>query len=221
MILKNVSLVLLFICSSAIVAQKTRYWEWGGGLGMYHYQGDLNDEFSVGNFIREAGPRFMAFVKDNPKPWFTYGFEFGYGNSTVKDIDYGRSSRNWIVFTESFDLNICIEWNFLRYGKWHLENKISPYIKVGGGGLIVSSKGQNKVELPESIELHPYTYGSYNLFYGYGFKSRLSYTTSFYLQFTRHYTGTDKMDGFIDRSKVIQNNDQYITIILGLSKLIF
>lgn len=202
-------------------AQKTRYWEWGAGLGLYHYQGDLNEDFSVGNFFREAGPRFMAYIYDNPVPWFSYGFEVGYGNSTVDDNDYGRIARNWKVYTESFDMNFSLTWNFLRYGKWHWENKISPFLKVGGGGLVVSSRGQNTIDLPESIELHPYTYGSYNIFYGYGIKSRITYTTSLFIQFTRHYSGTDKMDGFIDNSSAVQKNDQYITITIGLSKLIF
>lgn len=217
--------VVFIIFSNLVVftsfAQSTRYWEWGLGGGLYHYQGDLNEDFSVGNFFREAGPRLNAFIKNNPRPWFTYGLGVGYGNSRVQDIDYGRFERNWKVFMESFDVNLSLEWNFLQYGKWHWENRVSPYFKVGGGALVVSSRGQNKVDLPESIELHPYTYGSYNVFYGFGVKSRLNYTTSMYIQFTRHYTGTDKMDGFVDLSKTVQNNDQYIAIIIGISKLVF
>ena len=214
-------LILIFTGALTLSAQKTRYWEWGAAAGLYHYQGDLNEDFSVGNFLREAGPRCMAFIYDNPVPWFSYGIEVGYGNSTIRDRDYGRVARNWVVYTESFDLNFNISWNFLKYGKWHWENRIAPFLKVGAGGLIASSRGQNTIDLPESIEIHPYTYGSYNLFYGYGIRSRLTYTTSLFLQFTRHYAGTDKMDGFIDTGRPVQKNDQYITITVGLSKLIF
>ncbi|GCD76885.1 hypothetical protein JCM31826_03670 [Thermaurantimonas aggregans] len=218
---KNILFVYWLIVPTLLVGQKTKYWEWGAGAGLYHYQGDLNENFSVGNFFNEAGPRLTGFVRNNPVPWFSYGIETSYGNCIVKDTDYGRTERNWNVYSESFDINLSLEWNFLRYGKWHWENKLAPYFKVGAGALVVSSRGQNTVNLPESIELHPYTYGSYNIFYGYGVKTRVGYRTSLFLQFTRHYTGTDKMDGFIDNSIQTPKNDQYISIILGISKLVF
>lgn len=225
--LSNQQYLNFALCFSALIAaftataQKTRYWEYGMGVGAYHYRGDLNENFSVGNFVREAGPRVVAHLRLNPVPWFNYGFEAGYGNSFVRDADYGRITRNWEVYTESFDLNFSIEWLFLRYGKWHWENKITPFVKAGGGGLIAGSRGQNKVDLPESIELHPYTYGSYNLFYGYGVKTRVGYHTTLFLQFTSHITGTDKMDGFIDNSLPVKKNDRYVTIIFGLSRMVF
>ncbi|MCX8148828.1 DUF6089 family protein [Thermaurantimonas aggregans] len=218
---KNILFVYWPIVPTLLVGQKTKYWEWGAGAGLYHYQGDLNENFSVGIFFNEAGPRLTGFVRNNPVPWFSYGIETSYGNCIVKDTDYGRTERNWNVYSESFDINLSLEWNFLRYGKWHWENKLAPYFKVGAGALVVSSRGQNTVNLPESIELHPYTYGSYNIFYGYGVKTRVGYRTSLFLQFTRHYTGTDKMDGFIDNSIQTPKNDQYISIILGISKLVF
>ncbi|KFD40232.1 hypothetical protein AT05_00470 [Schleiferia thermophila str. Yellowstone] len=220
---KYYKLTFIFLAFNLLLtakAQKTRYWEYGIGLGVYHYRGDLNENFSVGNFIKEAGPRIVVHLRQNPVPWFNFGFEAGYGNSTIRDADYGRLTRNWEVYTESFDLNFSFEWMFLRYGKWHWENKITPYIKAGGGGLIAGSRGQNTIDLPESIVLHPYTYGSYNLFYGYGVKTRIGYHTTLFIQFTAHATGTDKMDGFIENSVATQKNDRYVSFIFGISRLV-
>jgi hypothetical protein len=109
---------------------------------------------------------------------------------------------------------------FVRYGKLHWEQKFTPYVKLGGGYMSSASYGQNTINLPPNIELHPYAYHTYNVFYGVGARFRAGWKTSISIEFVSHITGEDRVDGFID-TDAPANNDRYYGVWLTFSRMVF
>lgn len=219
--MKNLLFVFYLFTSIVAFAQKPyKYWEAGFGVGTLNYVGDLTQNPSTGNMMLEVRPRVGAFLRRSPRPYFSYGMETNWGYTRVEDVNHGNAARGWDVRMDIFNFNVVSELLFVRYGKLHWDQKFTPYMKLGAGYMSFMSYGQNTINLPDNIELHPYAYHTYNVFYGIGARFRAGWKTSISLEFVSHFTGEDRLDGFIDLNAP-PVNDRYFGFWLTISRMVF
>jgi hypothetical protein len=221
----NISLLLLgiffSICLSAQTS-RTKYYEFGAGIGTFNMQNEIANSSNVNAVLAEIAPSISVFAKYHFNDWFGIGFDVNYANLTSSDANHNNFNRGLSVRTSLLSSNAFTEIHFIRFGKYHLEDKYTVFIK---GGLGVA--GWNpELSIDGNLDATKYQvesngYWGLNSFYGLGAKYRLGYNSILTLEFRSGSSGGDTMDGFLEvGDNIITTNDRYWGLLFSYSHAI-
>ena len=162
------------------------------------------------------------FAKYHVNDWFGIGFDVNYANLKAADKNHNNFNRGLSVRTSLLNSNAFTEIHFIRFGKYHLEDKWTVFIKGGVGVTGWNPELSFNKLIPEDIDVETNAYSGFSYFYGLGAKYRLAYQSilTFELRFSN--SGGDTMDGFLEtKDGVISSNDTYWGMLFSYSYAIF
>ena len=184
--------------------------EIGAGVGLAAYQGDLS-----GSITKNMQPMFslMARYRMNPRSALTMNIGFGKlkGTGTGLKTWYPEYQNRQLDFNNSMvDVMMKYEYNFWPYGTGHEyrgAQRFTPYIYIGIGATIAK---------PEKTE------AAVNMPIGAGVKYKIGDRTNVAMEWTIHFTTSDKIDGVADpygikSSGLFKNTDGYSHLRLSLT----
>lgn len=199
----------------------TKYYEFGAGIGTLNMSNGIANSNRVNAFFAEVSPSLTVFAKYHFNDWFGIGFDVNYANLTAADINHENDNRGLSVTTSMLNSNAFTEIHFIRFGKYHLEDKYTVYIKAGLGVAGWNPELAFDKLIPSDIEVETNAYSGFSNFYGFGAKYRLSYHGILTLEFRYTNAGGDTMDGFIDLAPDAKNeNDKFWGFSLSYSHAI-
>jgi len=103
-------------------------WEIGGFVGGSNYTGDLARNFVIGETNLSVG----AFGRYNFNEYWSYKFGFNYGKISGGDHNFKEyQTRNLSFFSNVFELDNRIEFNFRRFGVGVLSTRSSAFVFTG------------------------------------------------------------------------------------------
>lgn len=219
---RNKLLVVLLVVlglSSVQAQNKLDYTEFNLSVGTLNYSGDIATENNVSNFITDMGPNVRVSAKRHFNDWFGMGAEMGYGYFTADDNTHGNPNRGLSVTTSVFQASVFAEVHFIRFGKYHIEDKFSPYLKFGGGFNAWNPDLSTSRVYPEKYDIQSDAYSSASFLGGLGAKFRASKKSVITLEWVKSFPGADNLDGFINPDAA-NDNDTYSSFYLGYSFLI-
>ena len=184
--------------------------EIGAGVGLAAYQGDLS-----GSITKNMQPMFslMARYRMNPRSALTMNIGFGKlkGTGTGLKTWYPEYQGRQLDFNNSMvDVMMKYEYNFWPYGTGHEyrgAQRFTPYIYIGIGATIAKPK---KTETAVNMPI------------GAGVKYKIGDRTNVAMEWTIHFTTSDKIDGVADpygikSSGLFKNTDGYSHLRLSLT----
>jgi hypothetical protein len=193
-----------------VSAQELEYkMEIGPMLGGSFYLGDANYSSFYSHTKGAAG----ALLRYNLNPRMAVKFNLAYagvgGNSAERSNKY-PDAKNWKFDSSVYDASFTYELNFFSFGTgtagYKGNKRFTPYIQLGLG--FTYAKG---VE-PEGSEF------AVNLPFGFGFKYKVMDRLNVGLDWSMHFTTTDKIDGIVDpygiKGSMFKNRDSYCTTML-------
>ena len=199
-------------CAAAqAVAQPEGYRLDGGiGLGMAGYIGDLNSTpFSSPGFEAQASLRYLFNTRLAVRCLVDYatlrGSSEGMDNVIPSLSDYSFSSS-------VYGLSARGEFNFFNYGigeTYKQLKRVSPYIALGLGFVVASSKGSNTAALTIPMAL--------------GVKYKIKPRLNLALEFAMTKLFTDKADSrelddpYLIKSSYLKNTDWQSSLVVTLS----
>lgn len=208
--LLSLSLALLFTLSLKAQTKYTKYYEFGAGLGTLNMSNGIANSNRVSAFFAEVSPSITVFAKYHFNDWFGIGFDVNYANLTAADINHENSTRGLSVTTSMLNSNAFTEIHFIRFGKYHLEDKYTVYIKAGLGVAGWNPEIAFDDLIPSDIEVESNAYSGLSTFYGFGAKYRLAYHSILTFEFRYTNVAGDTMDGFINTAPNATNpNDNF------------
>ena len=176
----------------------TKYYEFGVGLGTLNMSNGIANSARVNAFFAEASPNLSVFAKYHFNDWFGWGFEASYANLKAADINHENANRGLSVVTSMAQANTFAEIHFIRFGKYHLDDKYTVYLKGGVGFAGWNPELSFNDLIPSTIEVESNAYNCMTSFFGLGAKYRLGYHSILSLEFRYTNVNGDTMDGFID-----------------------
>ncbi len=215
-------LAMIFTFSVQAQTKRTKYYEFGAGIGTLNMSNEIANSSNVNAVFAELSPSISIFAKYHFNDWFGIGFDVNYANLQAADKNHNNFNRGLSVTTSLLNSNAFTEIHFIRFGKYHLEDKWTVFIK---GGLGVSGWNPELYVdrlIPEGLEIETNGYSGFSTFYGLGTKYRVAYQgiITFELRFTN--SGGDTMDGFLETDPdIIASNDTYWGVLLSYSYPIF
>ncbi len=184
--------------------------ELGGGAGMATYTGDLN-----GNLLKGMQPMgaLVAKYKPNPRMAWTAMLGLGLLKGSSKNVttSYPDMDVSPVEFTSTVtDFTLRYECHFWAYGtgeEYRGARRIVPFFALGAGLTFAKPKGGEQAVAAQ-------------LPIGVGVKYKMSQRLNLALEWTMHFTGSDKLDGVkdpygIESSGLFKNTDCYS--VLGLT----
>jgi len=184
--------------------------EIGGGVGLTAYEGDFN-----GNLLREMQPRFGAVAKYRQNPRMSWALRIDYGqlkgSSVNADTWYPAYQEKPIEFTSKLtNADVRFEYNFWPYGtgrEYLGARRLTPFISLGAG--LAFAKCEK-------------TAVGFQLPFGAGVKYKIADRLNLTLDWTMHFTGSDRLDGVADpygiRSDgLFKNTDCFSTLQLSIT----
>ena len=184
--------------------------EIGAGVWTVSYEGDF-----YGNVLKNMQPMFslMARYRMNPRSALTMNIGFGKlkGTGTGLKTWYPEYQGRQLDFNNSMvDVMMKYEYNFWPYGTGHEyrgAQRFTPYIYIGIGATIAK---------PEKTE------AAVNMPIGAGVKYKIGDRTNVAMEWTIHFTTSDKIDGVADpygikSSGLFKNTDGYSHLRLSLT----
>ncbi|WP_421754733.1 outer membrane beta-barrel protein [Croceimicrobium sp.] len=202
--------------------KRTKYYEFGGGLGTMNMSNEIANSSNVNAILAEMAPSISIFAKYHVNDWFGIGFDVNYANLKAADQNHNNFNRGLSVRTSLLNSNAFTEIHFIRFGKYHLEDKWTVFIKGGVGVTGWNPELSFNKLIPEDIDVETNAYSGFSYFYGLGAKYRLAYQSilTFELRFSN--SGGDTMDGFLETKEgVISTNDTYWGMLFSYSYAIF
>lgn len=178
--------------------KRTKYYEFGAGLGTLNMSNDIANSGRVDAVLAEMAPAINVFAKYHFNDWFGMGFDVQYANLTAADINHDNVNRGLSVTTSLLNSNAFFEAHFIRFGKYHLDDKYTVYVKAGAGISGWNPELSFNKTIPNNIEVESNAYSGFSNFYGLGAKYRLSYHGILTFEFRYTNAGGDTMDGFVD-----------------------
>ena len=185
--------------------------EIGVGLGMAAYQGDLN-----GSISKNMQPMFslMGRYKTDPRSSFAMTISIGKIKGDNKNIKtwYPEYEGKDLTFNNSMvDVTFKYDYNFWPYGtgrEYRGAVPLTPYITVG--------LGFTNVKTPAGSVF------TTSLPMGFGVKYKLTERINAALEWTMHFTFSDKIDGVEDpygikSSGMFKNTDSFSCLGLTIS----
>ena len=217
LILRYVLVVVLyglFASSQNVMAQSQPEYrlEIGAGAGMVTYLGDFN-----GNILKNMQPMGTLLVKYRFSPRTALALNVSYGQlkGSLKDVQtFYPNLTSYSFKTSIVDVGLRYECNFWPFGtgmEYRGAKRLTPYIYIGIGMTIGK---------PDNGEAK--TTGSMNVPIGGGVKYKLADRVNLGLEWTIHFTGSDKLDGMADpygikSSGLFKNTDCYSHLRLSVS----
>jgi hypothetical protein len=182
--------------------------EVGGGIGLVTYLGDFNE-----NILKNQQPMFTALARYKFSPRSALAMNVSYGQlkgASKDDPTYYPQYRNHTFKTNVVDVGWRVECNFWPYGTgfdYRGAKRLTPYIYIGLG-LTIASPDRTEVRM--------------NLPLGGGVKYKIGNRLNAALEWTMHFTGSDKLDGAEDpygikSSGIFKNTDCYSHLRLSLT----
>lgn len=209
---KSLSIILLLAAltlgASAQTEPEYRV-EIGAGAGLVTYLGDLN-----GNITKNPMPMFSMLAKYKMSPRMALALNVDYGKikGSVKDAKtyYPEPWKDYSFNHGLLNVDLRYEYNFWPYGtgrEYRGAKAITPYIYIGVG--LTAAK-------PEKTEM------AMNLPIGGGVKYKVASRVNMALEWTMHFTTSDKLDGISDpygikSSGMFKNTDCYSYLRLSVS----
>lgn len=216
------ALICLSLQHSQAQRNRTSYYEIGGGAGVAVMQSEVADRNSVEAFYKEARPLGSVFIKYHLSDWFGLGSEMNYGALYANDANHSHPERGVISRSRLFQANVFTEIHFIRFGKYHRENKFSIFIKGGAGFNTWDPTVEATVPLPDYYEKEIGAYTGFGAFVGGGFKFRLNYHSILTLELRSGGVGGNNLEGLRDtRPSAGPGDDSYTSFQLGYSWAFF
>ena len=207
-----VTLLMLCATLTASAQQDDEYlMEIGGGVGMVSYQGDFNGKITSG--MQPAGAIVWRRLL-NPYMGFRVTGMMGKlkGDATRVETYYPDETTRAYSFDRSLtDVSVTYEYNFWPYGTgrdYRGAKRLTPFV-FGGIGATYVSGGEKKVFTA-------------NVPIGLGIKYKLKERLNVGLEWSMHFSLSDKLDGMADpygikSSGAFKNTDCYSGLILTLT----
>lgn len=207
-----VTLLMLCATLTASAQQDDEYlMEIGGGVGMVSYQGDFNGKITSG--MQPAGAIVWRRLL-NPYMGFRVTGMMGKlkGDATRVETYYPDETTRAYSFDRSLtDVSVTYEYNFWPYGTgrdYRGAKRLTPFV-FGGIGATYVSGGEKKVFTA-------------NVPIGLGIKYKLKERLNVGLEWSMHFSLSDKLDGMADpygikSSGAFKNTDCYSGLMLTLT----
>ncbi len=212
--------MILFANSTLFSQSKTAYTEFGGGIGTLNCSGNIATTTSTEALIREVRPQIKVMAKRQLNDWFGLGIETSYGWLSADDANHSNHKRKLSTTVEVLQVNAFSEIQFIRFGKYHFENKFALYIKLGGGLLAYNPELVVPGVFPQGYKPALNAYTDFNYFLGMGVKFRTAYRGMLGTEITVHNAGNDQLEGIYSETMKSSNN-VYGGIYIYYSYLIF
>ena len=207
-----VTLLMLCATLTASAQQDDEYlMEIGGGVGMVSYQGDFNGKITSG--MQPAGAIVWRRLL-NPYMGFRVTGMMGKlkGDATRVETYYPDETTRAYSFDRSLtDVSVTYEYNFWPYGTgrdYRGAKRLTPFV-FGGIGATYVSGGEKKVFTA-------------NVPIGLGIKYKLKERLNVGLEWSMHFSLSDKLDGMADpygikSSGAFKNTDCYSGLMLTIT----
>ncbi len=208
--------------SSEAQTKRTKYYEFGAGLGTMNMSNEIANSSNVNGVLSELAPQISIFAKYHFNDWFGIGFDVNYANLTASDKNHDNFNRGLSVRTSLLNSNAFTEIHLIRFGKYHLEDKWTVFLKGGAG--ISGWNPELSIDdlIPEGIEIETNGYSGFSTFYGLGAKYRLGYQSILTFEFRYTNSGGDTMDGFLETTEgIATDNDTFWGVLFSYSYAIF
>ena len=186
--------------------------EFGGGLGVMHYTGDLSPTLQVNDF----SPAFQAFYRNNyPNNYSVLRVNLLVGNITANENNQSDPlpiSRGLSFSSTVVEFAGIYEYNFLNYREisrgTHENNYLSPYVYGGlGAAIMIGGAAPAYIVIPIGV----------------GVKFQLSTNLNLGFEIGIRKTFTDDLDGYSDDEALNSSSrlDSYYNSGLTLSYTIY
>ena len=216
------SLALLFGASLKAQDGRLRYYEFGVVGGVSTMKTLISDDPGVSPFLDEARPTVGVFGRYHFNDWFGLGAEMNYGSFYANDANHSNPGRGLAASTEVLQGLGFFEIHLLKFGKYHLDDRFSLFIKAGGGAVAYNPEVSLPQKLPDFYEINPGAALNFGYFGGLGAKYRLGYHSILAFEFRAGNTGGDLMEGVLNTQENADNGpDTYSTFLLSYSYAIF
>jgi len=193
--------------------------EVGAGVGVMSYEGDFN-----GSVLKNMQPSASLLLRRllNPRMGFKFQFDYGKMKGSSADIktaypdystgQYSPSGASVYEFNNSlFDINAVYEYNFWPYGtgqEYRGAKRLTPFVFVGLGLTYATGGGNNAFTA--------------NIPMGVGVKYKIGERLNLNVDWTMHFSMSDKLDGIADpynvrTSGIFKNKDCYSALMVSLT----
>lgn len=207
--LSALSLVMLLSLGLSAQTKYTKYYEFGASLGTLNMSNGIANSNRVNAFFAEAAPNLSVFAKYHFNDWFGIGFDVSYANLKAADINHENANRGLSVTTSMAHANAFTEIHFIRFGKYHLEDKYTVFVKAGLGFAGWNPELTFDDLVPSTLDIETNAYNGMTSFYGIGAKYRLAYHSILTFEFRYTNINGNTTDGFIDMAPEATNpNDK-------------
>tara|TARA_R110002072_G_scaffold138704_6_gene282079 strand:- start:1742 stop:2416 length:675 start_codon:yes stop_codon:yes gene_type:complete len=223
----NIRLIVITLLSFFSILgfgqSRLKYQEYGFGIGSLTSSNEIATTSNVGSVLLELRPQARLYAMYHPNDWFGFGAELNYGWIYGEDVNHSNVNRGLEYYSTISQTNVFLEFDLIRYGKFHRETKFGLFVKLGGGFLSYNPNITFKNLQPENVEVYPDSYNSFNYYFSGGFKFRTGYKSSLRLEAYLHNSGVDNLEGFEYDSGFVNSssNDLYGGIMLSYSILVF
>lgn len=213
-------LIGAFLPQQLSAQARTRYSEFGFGVGTLNAASDIATTTNTSALLKEMRPNFTVFGQYHFNDWFTMGLQASYGWAVMDDANHSNPNRGIYNRTDLVQVNPYIIMHLIRFGKYRYARKFTTYIKLGGGFIAYDTDPAARRIYTEETEFYTNAYSGVNTFYGLGVKLRTSYKSTLALEATFHNSHADTFDGI----SVPQDggaNDHYGSLMLSYGFMIF
>ncbi len=208
-------------CSLAVLGQGEPEYrlELGAGVGMATYVGDFNN-----GLLQNMNPLGGAVVKYKPNPRMAWAAHIGYtqlkGDSRKADTWYPDLVQNPVDYTTTlYDATVRFEYNFWPYGtgrEYHGARRLTPFVAIGLGLTF------SKSDITQGTERFDGSSVAGQMPVGVGVKYKVANRLNLAAEWTMHFTGNDKLDGFEDpygikSSGLFKNTDCFSVLAVTLT----
>ena len=197
-------LLLLAVTGTAQAQTEPEYrLEVGAGIGAVTYLGDFN-----GNIFRDMQPMGSLLAKYRLDPRRALALNVSYGKlkgSSTNEKSYYPDLADYSFSTSLVDVGVRFEYNFWPFGtgqEYRGAKRLTPYIYIGMGATIAKCDQADNTEVAFNVPL------------GGGVKYKLGDRVNLGVEWTIHFTSSDKLDGVkgpygIKSSGLFKNTDCY------------
>jgi len=213
-------LLVAFLCGLNVEAQtkRTKYYEFGAGIGTLNMSNEIANSSRVNAVFAEMDAQISLFAKYHVNDWFGMGGEISYGSLRADDANHDNFNRGFSVNTSLVTGNLFTEVHLIRFGKYHLEQKYSVFLKGGLGVAGWNPELQISGRVPDNIDIETDAYIGMNTFFGLGVKYRVSYHGILTAELRYSTVRGDTMDGILETApNIISDNDKFWGLMFSYS----
>jgi hypothetical protein len=209
---------LLFGLSARAQSKRTKYYEFGGGIGTLNMSNEIANSSRVNAVFAEIDAQMTLFAKYHLNDWFGIGGEISYGSLRASDVNHDNFNRGFSVNTSLLSGNIFSEVHLIRFGKYHLDQKYTVFLKGGLGVAGWNPELTIDGKVPNDIDIETDAYIGMNTFFGLGMKYRVSYHGILAVELRYSTLGGDTMDGILETApNIVLDNDKYWGVMFSYS----